>query len=90
MWGIEMNPRLRTDWPKMFAELREWITEMPIIDPVGETALCDGCGSRLFLVRGRRTGKFFWSHEGLSGCEWPRAIFFDTKEQAIATEKVFL
>ena len=85
-----MNPRLRTNWTSMFAELREWITAIPVADAVGEFAECDGCGTRLFLVCGRRTGKFFWSHEGLSGCEWPRAIFFDTKEQAIATEKVFL
>lgn len=85
-----MNPRLRTDWPKLFSELREWLSAIPDAHRAEDSAICDGCGSRLFIVRGRHSGKFFYSHEDVSGCESVRAIFFDTKQAALEAEKVFL
>lgn len=84
-----MNPRNRTDWPKLFAELREWISAIPEAHRADDDAICDGCGSTLFLIRGRHSGKFFYTHHGARGCEGARAIFFDTQQAARDAEEVF-
>jgi hypothetical protein len=83
-----MNPMRRTQWSLLFAELRAWISAIPEARHAA-TAVCDGCGKRLFLVRGRHSGKYFFSHDGLSGCESARAVFFDNKQEAETAREVF-
>lgn len=82
-----MNPSKRTDYPSFFAELRAWIDS--IVPPSKPQARCAECGGVIYLIHGRHSGRWFWSHQGLSGCENVRAIMFESREQAEESEVAF-
>lgn len=54
----------------------------------GQEFTCDACDGRLFLVRGRHSGKWFYSHEGITECH-VRPILFESREQAEQATEVF-
>lgn len=83
-----MNPAKRYNWKLAFSELRSEIAVIPLATE-NPTAHCEECGSVIYLIRGRHSGKWFWSHKGLAGCENVRAIFFDTREEAEQAQEVF-
>lgn len=85
-----MNPRLRTNWTEIFQDFRAMIDAIPAAHQSGHHCVCGDCGSRLFLVVGRHSGQYFYSHEGLAGCSETRAIFFPTREAAEQSETIFL
>lgn len=84
-----MNPRLRTNWTEIFQDFRAMIDAIPAAHQSGHHCVCQDCGSRLFLIHGKRSDKWFWAHEGVHGCEGSRPIFFTTKAEAASANEVF-
>jgi hypothetical protein len=55
----------------------------------GQHWICWDCGARLYLIEGKKSHKFFFSHaSGGNPCK-TRAIFFTTREEAEQAEDVF-
>lgn len=84
-----MNPKHRTNWPEAFADFRAMIDATPLASQSATRMRCEDCGGVLHLVRGRHSGKWFYTHQG-HGCEGVRSIFFDDREAAEKAEVVFL
>lgn len=64
-----------------------------IVDAAAEAAQskrepCPNCGNPIYVMKGKRSGKWFWSHENSGDCH-SRAIFFDTKDQAEQAEEIW-
>lgn len=85
---------ISNDTPKLTPA--DWFTEMrTVIESAteAESALerkCDACGMALALIRGRRTGKWWYVHKHLTECSpIGTRIFFDTRERAESTKNVF-
>lgn len=72
---------------ELFQQFHDWIER--IAPPVKPEARCAECGGVIYLIHGRHSKKWFWSHRGLSGCEDVRAIIFDTREAAEQATEVF-
>jgi hypothetical protein len=82
-----MNPNRRTNYPLFFTELRAWIDS--IVPPSKPSARCADCGGVIYLIHGKHSGKWFYSHQGWAGCEAARAIMFNTREEAEQSTEVF-
>lgn len=66
----------------------DMIEAIPLASQSASRMRCEDCEGVLHLIRGRHSGKWFYTHQG-HGCEGTRAIFFDDKLQAENAIEVF-
>lgn len=77
-----MNPAKRTDWKALYQELRNDIDAIPAAHHAA-VENCPDCGRRVFLVRGRTSGKYFFMHEYAYACSRGKGQYFNTKEESV-------